>query len=36
MAAGLERLAEPPDVHVDGALLDENVVAPDAIEQLRA
>jgi hypothetical protein len=36
VAAGLERLAEPPDVHVDGALLDENVIAPDTIEQLRA
>src|SRR5689334_2568971 len=31
-----ERLAQPLDVDVDRALLDEHVVAPDAVEQLRA
>ena len=31
-----ERLAQALDVHVDRALLDEHVVAPDAVEQLRA
>ena len=34
-AERLERLAQAPDVDVDGALLDEDVVAPDLIEQLR-
>ncbi len=33
-AALLERLAQPPDVHVDRALLDVHVAAPDAVEQL--
>src|SRR5512136_230182 len=32
----LERLAEAPDVHVDGPLLDVHVTAPDAIQQLPA
>src|SRR4051812_40943628 len=32
----LERDAKTPDVHVDGALLDVDVVAPDHVEQLRA
>src|ERR1700741_336271 len=32
----LQRLAQPLDVDVDGALLDEDVVAPDAVQQLRA
>src|SRR5438874_5859250 len=36
VARGLERLAEPPDMHVDRALLDVDVVAPDLVEQLRA
>ena len=31
-----QRLAQPLHVHVHRALLDEHVVAPDAIEQLRA
>jgi len=31
-----QRLAQALDVHVDGALLDEDVVAPDAVQQLRA
>ncbi|ABA47730.1 hypothetical protein BURPS1710b_1624 [Burkholderia pseudomallei 1710b] len=35
-AGGLERGAQPLDVHVDRALLDEHMVAPDLIEQLRA
>ena len=34
VAAGLERLAQPADVHVDRALLDVHVAAPDAVEQL--
>src|SRR5436190_3825061 len=33
---GRERLAQPPDVHVDRALLDEHVLAPDLVEQPRA
>ena len=36
VAGRLERLAQAPDVHVDRALLDEHVVAPDMVEQLRA
>src|SRR5688572_911600 len=36
VAGGLERLAQAPDVHVDRALLDEHVVAPHVIEELRA
>src|SRR5206468_7813769 len=31
-----ERIAQPLDVHVDRALLDEHVVAPDTVEQLLA
>src|ERR1700688_2046764 len=29
-------LAQPQDVNVDGALLDEDMVAPDVVEQLAA
>ena len=36
MAARLQRLAQPADVHIDGALLDEHMVAPYLVEQLRA
>ena len=36
MAERLEREAQAPDVNVDGALLDVDVVAPDLVEQLRA
>ena len=36
LAEGLERLAQAPDVDVDRALLDVDVVAPDLVEQLRA
>src|SRR5678815_1315742 len=32
----LQRLAQATDVHVDGALLDVDVAAPDAIQQLLA
>src|SRR6516225_1588312 len=32
----LERLAQPPDMHVDGALLHVDVAAPDTVEQLIA
>src|SRR5688500_16273930 len=30
----LERLSQPPDVDVDGALLDENAIAPHLVQQL--
>ena len=33
MPARLERLAQAADVNVDGALLDEHVVAPDQVEE---
>src|SRR5882762_2777230 len=32
----LQLLAQAPDMHVDGALLDEYVVAPDLVEELGA
>src|ERR1700732_270888 len=35
-AAAVERAAQPPDVHVDGALVDIDVAAPHAVEQLLA
>ncbi len=35
-ARRLERVTQALDVHVDRALFDEDVVAPDAVEQLRA
>ena len=35
-AAAVERAAQAADVHVDGALVDIDVVAPDAVEQLLA
>src|SRR5215510_11979735 len=33
---GFQRFAQPPDVHVNGALLDEHVIAPNLVEQLGA
>jgi hypothetical protein len=33
LARGLERQPQSADVHVDRALLDEHLIAPDAIEQ---
>src|SRR5260370_41379961 len=36
LAAGVERLAQAADVDVDGALVDIDVAAPDAVEQLLA
>src|SRR5258706_667223 len=36
VARRLQRLAQAPDVHVDSALLDVHVVAPDLVEQLGA
>src|SRR5258708_33230468 len=36
LAAGIEQLAQPADVDVDGALVDIDVAAPDAVEQLLA
>ncbi len=32
----IERLAQASDMHVDGALIHIDIVAPDAIQQLRA
>ena len=32
----IERLAQAPDMHVDRALVDIDVAAPDAVEQLLA
>src|ERR1700675_4541677 len=36
LAAGIEQLAQAADVDVDGALVDIDVAAPDAVEQLLA
>src|ERR1700760_2732531 len=36
LAARIEQLAQAADVHVDGALVDIDVAAPDAVEQLLA
>src|SRR3954468_11841172 len=36
LAAGVEQLAQPADMHIDGALVDVDVTAPDAVEQLLA
>src|SRR5579863_1489950 len=36
LAAGIEQFAQTPDVHVDRALVDIDVAAPDAVEQLLA
>src|SRR5665213_3380337 len=35
-AGRAQRFAQPLHVHVDGALLDEHMVAPDPVEQLRS
>src|SRR6202035_5798177 len=35
-AAAIERLAQASDMDVDGALVDVDVTAPDAVEQLLA
>src|SRR5689334_46761 len=32
----MQRLPQPANVHVDRALLDEYVIAPDLVEELRA
>ena len=34
LAAGVEQLAQAADMHIDGALVDIDVAAPDAVEQL--
>src|ERR1019366_2864313 len=34
--AAIDRFAQAPDMHVDGALVDIDVAAPDAVEQLLA
>jgi hypothetical protein len=36
LAAWVEQFAQAPDVHVHGALVDIDVAAPDAVEQLFA
>jgi len=36
VATRFQCLAQAPDMHIDGTLFDENVVAPDLIEQLGA
>src|SRR6478736_3691881 len=36
LAAEIEQLAQAPDMDVDGALVDVDVTAPDAVEQLLA
>src|SRR5260370_29863511 len=36
LAAGVEQFAQPPDMHIDRALVDIDVAAPDAVEQLLA
>src|SRR5262249_39165500 len=36
VVAAIERLAQPPDVDVDGALVDVDLAAPDPVEQLLA
>src|SRR6185295_267035 len=35
-AAGVEQFAQAADMHVDGSLVDIDVAAPDAVEQLLA
>src|SRR5215212_1687502 len=35
-AGGVEQLAQAPDMHIDRALVDIDVAAPDAVEQLLA
>ena len=35
VSAGFEGLAQAPDMYVDGALFDKDVVAPDLVKQLR-
>src|SRR5260221_129680 len=36
VVAAVERLAQPPDMNVDGALVDVDVAAPDTVEKLLA
>src|SRR6266852_3288734 len=36
LAARIEQFAQPPDMHIHGALVDIDVAAPDAVEQLLA
>src|SRR5882757_934342 len=36
LAAGIEQFAQAADMHIDGALVDIDVAAPDAVEQLLA
>ena len=34
--AAIERLAQPPDMHIDCAFIDIHIAAPNAVEQLLA
>ena len=34
LTAGVEQFAQPPDMYVHGALVDIDIAAPDAVEQL--
>src|SRR5450759_3435845 len=34
MARGFERRAQAANMHIDGSLLDEHMIAPDEVEQL--
>src|ERR1700687_1050062 len=36
LTAGVEQFAQPPDMHIHGALVDIDIAAPDAVEQLLA
>src|ERR1700694_845116 len=36
LAARVEQFAQPPDMHIHGALVDIDIAAPDAVEQLLA
>src|ERR1044072_1669802 len=36
LAAAVECTAQSPDMHIDGTLVDVDVAAPDAVEQLLA
>src|SRR6185295_20225924 len=35
-AATIERAPQPPDMHIDGALIDIDIASPHAVEQLLA
>src|SRR5690606_41497917 len=35
VAGGFERLTQPPNVDIDGAFFNKDVIAPDLVQQLR-